>query len=84
MAVEELILVTAAALGALQAAHEQYRHARRDQDGKNTLVRRKPMRYRMHLGSPFCAIRPFVEVGLVEVSPAKTGIAVLIRRYLLS
>jgi hypothetical protein len=81
---EELILVTAAALGAFQAAHKQYCHARRDQDGKNALIRRKPMRYRMHLGSPFCAIRPFVEVGVVKVSPAKTGMAVLIRRYLLS
>ena len=68
---EELILVAATALGALQAAHKQYRHSHRDQDGKDALIRRKPMRYCMHLGSPFSAIRLFVVVWLLEVWPVQ-------------
>ena len=63
---EELILVAAAALGALQAAHQQHRHAYRDQHGKNAFVRRKPMRYGLHLRSPSRAIGAFVEVSLVQ------------------
>jgi hypothetical protein len=54
---KELILVAAAALGALQAAHQQHRHAKRDQHSKNAFIRRKPMGYRVHLLSPLRAIR---------------------------
>jgi hypothetical protein len=46
--IEEIILLTAAAFGALQATHQEHRHAHRDQHGKNTSVRRKPMRYGLH------------------------------------
>jgi hypothetical protein len=62
VAMEELILFAAAALGALQAAHKQHRHAHRDQHGKNASIRRKPMRYSLHVWSPFRSIRSFVEV----------------------
>jgi hypothetical protein len=46
--IENVILVAAAALGALQATHQKYRYAYRDHHGKNASVRRKPMRYGLH------------------------------------
>ncbi len=37
---KEIVFVVAAAIGALQTAHQQHRHAHSDQHGKNNFVRR--------------------------------------------
>jgi hypothetical protein len=67
VAMEEIILVAAAALGALQAAHQKYCHTHRDQHGENAFVRRKPMRYGLHFRSPFPKRSgPFAEIQAAQ------------------
>ena len=59
MALEEVVFLAAAALGALQAADEEQRHADRDQNCENGSIYRNPMCQVLHLRSPFLGNAPF-------------------------
>ena len=52
MVLEEIVLLAAAALGALKTADEEHGHAYRNQNGKNASIHREPMRQVLHLQSP--------------------------------
>jgi hypothetical protein len=40
---EDVVLLAAAALGALKATHQKYSYAHRDHDGEDAFARREPM-----------------------------------------
>jgi hypothetical protein len=50
--VEELVLLTAGAVGTLQAADEKHGNAHRDQNGKDARVDLKPVHETIHTDYP--------------------------------
>jgi hypothetical protein len=51
VAVEEIVLFAAGAVGALQAADEEYGNTDRDQNGEDIRVDHKPMKHAIHMSN---------------------------------
>jgi hypothetical protein len=52
MAAEEIVLLAAGAVRALQTADKKQSHPRRDQNGKSVSIHLKPVNQAIHLQSP--------------------------------